>query len=193
MSEPVAGGSRAGGGRAARVAVAVVTVLVAVAGAVALLYYFTSRDPAQVSSSQPRGPGQAFPDQGARHLRPGQRSPVRYDSRPPTSGPHVPVPVRADRQRLSDDQLLHALEQGNVVLLYGSPSPPPGLERLADDAAGPFDPALVRGGQAVILGRRPGVRGVVAVAWRHLERAPSADAPALRQFVDFWLGRGRGG
>jgi hypothetical protein len=165
-------------------------VLIAAGGAIGLIAFFTARDVADVSPTGIAGPGTEYPDLGARHLKPGERAGVRYNSDPPTSGPHVPVAVRRAEARLSDDQLLHAIEQGNVVLLYGSAAPPPGLRELADRLAGPFDSALVQGGQAVILARRPGVRGVVAVAWRHLERAPSARSPQLSRFVDFWLGRG---
>lgn len=168
-------------------------VLIAVAGAVGLIAFFAARDASEVSPPRAAGPGTAYPDQGARHLKPGERPGVRYNSDPPTSGPHVPAAVRQSESQISDDQLLHAIEQGNVLLLYGSAAPPPGLRELADQLGGAFDPALVEGGQAVILARRPGMRGVVAVAWRHLERAPSARSPQLRRFVDFWLGRGRSG
>lgn len=163
------------------------------AGVVALLAFFNARDAAEVSSPAPPGPGREFPDLGARHLRPGEAPEVRYASRPPTSGPHAPVPVRRQEAEISNHQLLHALELGNVVLLYGDPAPPPGLRRLAEQVAGPWEPALAQGGQAVILARRPGTEGVVAVAWRRLLRVGSAQDPRLRRFVDYWLGRGRGG
>lgn len=180
-------------GPARRAAGIVASLVVAVAGVIAVLAFFNGRDASQVSSQAQRGPGQAFPDRGARHLKAGERAKVRFASSPPTSGPHVPVPVRRQGAAVSNDQLLHAVEAGNVVLLYGSASPPPALSAVAERAAGPFDPALVQGGQGVVLAPRPGTRGVVAVAWRHLLRAPSASDPRLRQFVDFWLGRGRGG
>ena len=35
-----------------------------------------------------------------------------YDSNPPTSGAHVPVPVTRDQAQLTDDQLLQALQVG---------------------------------------------------------------------------------
>ena len=177
--------------RGRRVAGPLLGVLVAAAGAIGLIAFFTARDVAEVSPTGMVGPGTEYRDLGARHLKPGETARVRYNSDPPTSGPHVPVAVRRAEVTLSDDQLLHAIEQGNVVLLYGSPAPPPGLRELANRLAGPFDPALAQGGQAVILARRPGVRGVVAVAWRHVERAPSARSAQLRGFVDFWLGRGK--
>ena len=172
---------------ARRVGGVVLTVLLAGAGTIGLLAFFVSRDDAPVSSESPAAVGRAYPSQGARHLRPGERPNVRYNSAPPTSGPHVPVPVRRDRTVLSNDQLLHALHQGNVVVAYGTAQPPPALVALADDEAGPYDRTLADAGQAVILARRPGTAGVVGLAWRHLERFPSASDPALREFVRHWL------
>ena len=168
--------------------------LVAVAVMVGVVSFFSGRDRSGVSSAR-TGSGQTFADQGARHLRRGERPPVRYNSNPPTSGPHVPSPVDRDDAPLSDDQLLTALAAGNVVLVYGSEMAPAGLKALATEIAGvPFDRSLARAGQAVILARRPGISGVVAVAWRRLQRASSPRDPALRAFADTWLGVGaRGG
>jgi hypothetical protein len=165
-------------------------IVVAVAGVVGLIAFLSGRDSAPVSRTS-SGPGQVFNDQGAARLAPGQRPRRPYNSDPPTSGPHAPAPVTRDATRLSNDQLLTALAAGNVVLFYGTPKPPPALRSLAGDEAGPFDPPLAQAGQAVILAPRPGTRGVVAAAWRHLLRAPSPTDPALRQFVDAWLGVGR--
>ena len=176
-----------------RAGLAAAAAVVAVAAVVGLVAFLSGRDRSGVSAT-PRGSGQAFPDQGARHLRPGQRPATPYNSSPPTSGAHVPSAVTHDEAPLTDDQLLTALEAGNVVLVYGTPAPPPGLRTLADDVTGaPFDPAIARAGQAVILARRPGVQGVVALAWGHLVRASSARDGALRTFADDWLGVGAGG
>jgi uncharacterized protein DUF3105 len=175
--------------RAARPILLAVAGLVLAAGALALVVLaFSSRDDAAVTA--PQGPGRAFPDRGARHVTPAQRGSVRYDTEPPVSGPHVPVPVTRDARVLSDDQILHALELGNVILVYGAPRPPAPLRALADEVAGPFDPALAQEGQAVVLARRPGTRGVLALAWARLLRAPGPADPQLRAFADAWLGRG---
>lgn len=91
---------------------------------------------------------------------------------------------------VSDDQLLQALESGDVVLMYGSAKPPTGLARLATAIGGRFSPALAASGGAVILAQRPETDGVIALAWRHMLRTASATDPALRAFVQFWLGRG---
>ncbi|MGO9960619.1 MAG: DUF3105 domain-containing protein [Solirubrobacteraceae bacterium] len=137
------------------------------------------------------GPGVRFADQGDTRLRPGELEPV-YDSDPPTSGPHIPVAVRRDGATLSNDQLLSALQVGNVVMMYGTPAPPPGLAAVARAAAPPFTPALAATGQTIILAQRDGIRGVVALAWMHMLRAGSVGDPALRTFAQFWLGRGAG-
>jgi hypothetical protein len=101
--------------------------------------------------------------------------------------------VTRDEAPLTDDQLLQALQVGDVVIVYGSPRPPAGLERLARSVAPPVTPALAATGDAVILAPRPGTAGVVALAWAHLLRVQGASDPALRQFIGFWLGRGAPG
>ena len=169
------------------VAIVVVSLAIA-AGAIAVLSgYFAGNDTPGVTGS-PSGPGIAIRDMGDAHLQTGQ-TPPRYDSSPPTSGPHVPVAVRRDRVILSNNKLLQALELGNVVLVYGSPAAPPRLERTASQAAAPFTPALAAAGQAVILARRPGTPGVVGLAWAHMIRVAQPSAPSLRRFIQYWLGR----
>lgn len=183
--------------RLRRFGAGLLTVAIALGGVILLLLFFEGRDTSQLhrSTDTASGPGQLFPDQGSAHLRPGDAPARAYASDPPTSGPHVPVAIRSDRAgtRINDDQLLSALELGNVVVLYGEPGPPAALVALQRKVAGPFDPALAAAGQAIVLARRPGTTGVVAVAWRHLLRTPAAQDQALAQFASYWLGRGAHG
>jgi len=165
-------------------------LILAAGGILGLQIYLGDRDKAGITSAA--GPGKAFPDQGQRHLRPGERPNVRYNSNPPTSGPHVPEAIKTDGENLTDDQLLQALELGNVVLAYPQATAPPALRTLANELAGPFDPALIASGQAVVLARRPGLRGVVALYSRHLLSAASPSDPALGMFARYWLDHGPG-
>lgn len=152
--------------RARRALGVALTVVLALAGGIALLAFFVARDEAPVESERPpgvRGPGELA-----------------------DPGPHLPDARRAE--------LMPALRAGNVVLVYGTPAPPPELAALARDVTGgPPDPALESAGQAVILARRAGTRGVVALAWQRRLRAGSPGDPQLRRFAEFWLGRGAGG
>ena len=145
------------------------------------------RDDPGISVGTGTVPGRAYPDQGDRHLTAGEPRP-RYDSDPPTSGAHRPVPVTRNGAGISDDQLLQALSLGNVAFLYSSTAAPRGLQAVADQVAPRFTPALAADGQTVILGRRPGLSTITAVAWGHMLR--SDDATQLRNFAEHWLGRG---
>jgi hypothetical protein len=164
--------------------------LVLVVGLALLALAFNSRDDAQVDAAG--GPGVLQPDRGAEHLPAGRRAEVPAGTLP-TSGPHRPDPVTGDRRRLSDDQIIHALELGDVVILYDAPGPGTALERLQDEVAGPFDPEVAAAGQAVILARRAGAGPATALAWRRVLRADSSADPGLRDFAEAWLGRGTGG
>jgi hypothetical protein len=160
--------------RLRRLGLALLTLVIALGGFVLVLLFFESRDDSQVpgGASGADAPGQVVRDQ--------RRA-------------HAPAPIRRDGMPLTEDQLLHALELGDVVLVYGGArSPPPQLRALQEQVSGPFDPVLAANGAAVILAYRPGTDGVVALAWRRILRAPSASDPALEDFAGYWLGRAGG-
>ena len=156
-----------------RVLLVVVGVVLAVAGIAAVALVVSSRDDSQVAGAV-QGPGQVQPE----------------GADPPASGPHRNVLVTRDRTQISDDQLLRALELGNVVILYDGARPAPALVKLQEDVAGPFDAELAAAGQAVILARRAGAGPATALAWKRILRADDPADPALREFAEFWLGRG---
>jgi Protein of unknown function (DUF3105) len=160
------------------------------AGVVGLVVVLGSHDDSQVSAAT--GPGRLEPDRGAGHLPSGQHADVPAGLLP-TSGPHRPVPIARDERELTDDQILHALELGDVVLLYDAARPPAALRRLQRETSGPFDPELAAAGQAVILARRRGDGPATALAWRRDLRATDPAAPQLRDFTEAWLGRGVSG
>lgn len=179
-----------------RIAIVIVSFAIAI-GAIGLLSgYFTSRDAAGVTGSL-GGPGLVYRDLGDALLKPGQPRPA-YDSNPPTSGPHVFTPVQSNRGVLTDDQVLTALSAGDIVLIYGGTTPPPGLAQLARSTAGPFTRSLAAAGEAVILARLPRIGGIIALAWTRmlpitgLARVTRRDDAVLKQFIESWLGRGAG-
>jgi hypothetical protein len=174
-----------------RVAIVVASLVLSIGLIAVLSGFFAGRDQAGVAVTSD-GPGQQFRDLGHAHLRAGELHPL-YDSSPPTSGAHVPEPVQRQEVQISDDQLLQALELGDVVIFYGNRTPPPGLEALARAVAGPFTPALAAAGQAIIIARRPGTAGLIALAWAHTARVSAPDDPLLRDFGKYWLGRGAPG
>jgi hypothetical protein len=170
-----------------RVAVGLAGAVIAAAALVALVFALASRDDADVAGTV-RGPGEEQRDLGARHLPAGEHVPLEGLTDPPTSGPHHPRLPRRDRVALDPNEILQSLELGNVILFYGAARPPRALEQVQEELSGPFDPALVAAGQAVILAPRPGSGTVTAAAWRWLLR-DTRPGPA-REFAEHWLGRG---
>jgi hypothetical protein len=170
-----------------RTAIAVASLALAVVLIALASGYFTGHDPGSVGG----GPriGETFLDQGNELIGRGALRPP-YDSDPPTSGPHVPVPVRRDQAELSDDQMLQALSLGDVLFVYGTARPPAGLAALATKLAGRFRPSLAASGLAVVLAHVPGTSGVIALAWTRMLRLPALDATLLSDFTQDWLGRG---
>jgi hypothetical protein len=180
-----------------RAAIVVVSFVIAIGAIVLLSGYFTARDQAGVTGVL-SGPGLIYRDLGDALLRPGQAHPA-YDSNPPTSGPHVPTAIRSDDVVLDDNQILTALATGDVILMYGGATPPPGLVALARSTSGPFSRALTQTGQAVILARLPGINGIEALAWTRLlpitglVSVTGRDDTLLKQFIESWLGSGAAG
>ena len=101
-----------------------------------------------------------------------------------TIGEETPPPGKADPSLTADQ-----LKRGNVVLLYSRPADRAPLEELADELAGPPDPALTEAGQSILVERRPRGRSVIANAYQRSLVVDSAEDPALREFVQYWLGR----
>jgi hypothetical protein len=161
-------------------------VLVAVAGVIALALAFNARDDADLARA-PDGPGELQTDRGSGH-----DSAAQVTDEWPTSGPHEPELITRERRRLTDDQILHALELGNVVFLYDAPDPGSALVAVQRDVAGPFDAEVAAAGQAVILARRSGAGPATALAWRRVYQTDDPGNPGIREFAEAWLGRGLG-
>jgi hypothetical protein len=81
------------------------------------------------------------------------------------------------------------LAKGAVVVKYRDPADKQPLLVLAGDFGG-GDPALVAAGQGVIVERDPAVDGIVAIAYKRRLTTTSPKDPKLREFAEYWLGRG---
>jgi hypothetical protein len=166
-----------------RVLTVVGGVVLLAAGIVALALAFGAHDSSQIG-------GAATPAASSdRHLPPGRHAQVPAGQLP-IQGAHRPELITHDARRLTDDQILHALELGDVVLVYDASKPPAPLVKLQRDLTGPFDAELSAAGQAVVLAQRPGSGPAAALAWGRDVRAQSASDPRLRAFAEQWLGRG---
>jgi hypothetical protein len=79
------------------------------------------------------------------------------------------------------------LESGNVVVRFSAAADAAPLRELARE----FGPeSLADAGQAVLVRRDESAGGVVAEAYRRRLKVAGPEDPALRRFIEPWLGRG---
>ena len=107
--------------------------------------------------------------------------------RPADGGPHC-RPVRATASAERRPGAARARAGDVVVFVDDAARPRPA--RAAAPAHRPVRPPCCAAGGRVILDRRPGTKGVVALRLaRTCARRVAAD-PQLQDFADYWLGRG---
>ena len=144
-----------------------------------------------VAASPPKPQGgdlanvKTMPDEGRWHLHPGEH--WTYDSFPPTSGPHDPVPTPPGfyRKRQPPEKLVHALEHGNIVIYYAHPASEvmARLKKWAKTDTGRFD--------GVIVTPLPGLGSeVILTAWTKLLRLKPFDLHQAEAFLHAFRGKG---
>jgi hypothetical protein len=111
-----------------------------------------------------------------------------------TSSPAAVAPGRPLRDNRMADRDARDLHRGNVILVVDR-SQLAAARALASDIAGPPEPALRAAGQAVLV--RTGdvtvaPAAVTAYAQGRTMTTATARDPALRAFVEYWLGRAAG-
>jgi hypothetical protein len=159
----------------------VTAVVVIVAGGIAGL--LVSRNLAEKSAIRDLHI-QSLPNLGQTHLDPGGKY-TKYNSTPPTSGPHdpSPAPCGVTTQPIANEVQVHDLEHGVIMLQYK-----PGL----DSAQVSQLETLGRSYSShVIVAPYPGLQtAVAATAWTKLMTLDSADTGKLRRFIDLYRQKG---
>ena len=142
-------------------------------------------DPAGVALEEGCSAVESFEDGGNEHVADG--SEVDYNSEPPTSGPHYAVPADPGLYAtpLAEEQLVHNLEHGQIVI-YFSPTAPEELvaelrELVASDPVG-----LI----AVPYVAASGPGEIVLTAWTRLQRCNGFSGADIDAFRAEFEGRG---
>lgn len=106
-------------------------------------------------------------------------SPVDYESTPPVSGEHSPIPADCGvyGQPIADENMVHSLEHGAVGILY-QPDAPVQQIRNAEELVQDYD-------GHVFSAPYPGLEDpYTIVAWAHLMRLDSYDHDAIVEFIE---------
>ncbi len=153
-----------------------------------------------VRPAQPVGAEQILPTQGNVHIPDGSRSPLAYNSTPPTSGPHYPgiAPWGSYTQPFAYEQLIHNMEDGGVVIYYQCEDDCPDLVAQLDSAVQPY---LRQGRHVLLVPNDPTFTNnsntvwhqdmeatIALTAWQRIDKFDEFDAERIRQFIDAYEG-----
>ena len=136
------------------------------------------------SRAAPCLPGRAVSTMDSPHISWRDAGRVRYDSNPPTSGPHFAFTITTGiyPDPVPDGLLVHALEHGHVEILYAPDTPRPTVRDLESIARGHAD--------EVVLAPYPHLpRGIAVTAWGRIETLDTLDAGRIDEFVRALAGR----
>lgn len=134
--------------------------------------------------AEPCLPGVAIAILKSPHLSVAALREVRYNSVPPTSGPHFAIPpaVGIYDTPLQPGEFVHAEEHGHVIITYSPSLPAAQVSTLKAIAkAHPAD---------VLMTPYPPLTGGIALAaWGRLERFEQVDRPGIERFIVALAGR----
>jgi len=174
-----------GNGKWIGIALAVVLVIAAIAAAVSL---GSGKSPKATANASEVTKAMAaagctfhtYPSVGRRHITTlTPNPPIKYNSFPPTSGPHYYVPAvwGSYDSPVSEYQAVHNLEHGGIVIQYGPGVPKDTITKIGDFYQS--DPV------ALLVAPLPKLGDKVSVtAWTHLALCPAFDQKAFTAFRD---------
>jgi hypothetical protein len=142
---------------------------------------------AAYQSSRP-APGEAVPILGQEHIAPGQGHPP-YNSDPPTSGWHYDQPADAGfyETSLPDEQLVHNLEHGHVIISYD-------CSKLTDCEAVKAELRSIvdrfQRWKVVTVPRKNADAPIALTAWGRIDKLEAYDEDRITAFVKYWRDRG---
>jgi len=133
-------------------------------------------------------PGEAVPIQGQQHIQPGQ-SHSPYNSDPPTSGWHYDqaAPAGFYDIPLPDEQLVHNLEHGHVIISYDCRKLPD-CETVQAELRGIVD--RFQRWKIVAVPRENADAAIALTAWGRIDKLQTYDEDRIVAFVRYWRNRG---
>jgi Protein of unknown function (DUF3105) len=133
---------------------------------------------------------QTFPVQGRQHVQKLSKS-FKYNSTPPTSGPHFPTPAIWNNytQPVEEFRLVHNLEHGGVVVQYGSGVPEATVQKIVAWYSKDPRGLIVAPLSSELEDAKPALRNKIAVtAWTHLMTCSTFAEGPFDDFVDDYRG-----
>lgn len=128
-------------------------------------------------------PGRAVATLGNQHIASVDTPHTPYNTRPPTSGPHLPSVARwgIHTQPIPDELQVHNLEDGGVLVQYNC--------RDCDDLIAELKAIVSRYPDKVILAPYPQMDTRIALtAWGRIDTFDTVDEPRIVRFIEAYRG-----
>lgn len=138
------------------------------------------------NKSEPPKPrlGIEQPDEGREHIAAGQKA--TYKNKIPTSGPHAEgVPWQAYDQQVPDENIIHNMEHGGVVVSYRPDLDAATVQKLKGLFTKPYAVNKFSPTKAVVMPREGQEKPIVIASWNRILELDSYDQQTL---IDYYLG-----
>lgn len=135
------------------------------------------------SATRPR-PGESIADQGNQHLTSLTEEHIAYNTRPPTSGPHLnqKAPWGVSDEQIPDELQVHNLEDGGVIIHYDP-------EKVDDATKTSLINIVSRYADKVILESYAKLETpIVLTAWARIATLEAFDENEITSFISAYRG-----
>lgn len=172
-----------------QIAIVILLPVVAVAVVVALIVSGESDDdPPEPVTDYPYEI-ETFPDLGRDHFQTGLTF-DRYNSNPPTSGPHASTFIQWGiyEEPVAKEIAVHNMEHAGVIVWYNCEGPDPlsaeECATLRNDLSSVVQP-MIADGRSIIMTPYGGMSERIALtAWQHLDTLDEFDEERVRMFIE---------
>ena len=130
-------------------------------------------------------PGQFVSSMGNRHIGQEEVGLIKYNSDPPTSGPHVPQIATwgIHPDPVPKEYLVHNLEDAGVVINYNCLAAAPDCKDLVAKLE-----TIVRKYDNVVLSPYPGMSNKIALtAWTRIDKFDEFDERRILRFIEAYI------
>ncbi|HEY1371118.1 MAG TPA: DUF3105 domain-containing protein [Candidatus Binatia bacterium] len=130
-------------------------------------------------------PGQFVSSLGNRHIMEAEVGLTRYNSDPPTSGPHLPQVATPGihKDPIPKELQVHNLEDGFVVIQYNCPPADESCKTLIDQLS-----EISRKYDKIVLAPYPGMSNKIALtAWQRIDKFDDYDEPRIVRFIESYI------
>src|SRR5581483_2209278 len=152
--------------------------------------------------SAPKGkegePGISVPTLGNDHIQTIESPHPPYNSKPPTSGPHVPMVARWGiyRSPIPNELQVHNLEDGGVMIQYNCKDCGEMVQKLEQIGKEYFQKAQEEKKKVersryehLIVAPYPGMESVIAqTAWGKIDKLNEFDEARIKRFIEAYIG-----